>query len=78
MEAAVERQSTAEAFRDEFVEVLGAQLRTDLGLFEARMEIKRAQLKERVTSIRRERYKWADKAMEAVVPSDIAREKQQV
>jgi hypothetical protein len=26
--------------------------------------------------LRRERYKWADKAMDGSVPSDIAREKQ--
>jgi hypothetical protein len=34
-------------------------------------------LSERVAYIRRERYKWAEKAMEGTVPADIVREKQQ-
>jgi site-specific DNA recombinase len=33
---------------------------------------------ERVASIRRERFKWAEKAMEGTVPDDIARERQQL
>jgi len=32
----------------------------------------------RVATIRRERFKWAEKAMEGIVPDDVARERQQL
>lgn len=34
------------------------------------------QLQRRIDKIKRDRYKWADRAMEGVVPDDIAKEKQ--
>jgi site-specific DNA recombinase len=42
-----------------------------------RTTAERDRLTQLIARIRRERYKWADKAMDGAVPADIARQKQQ-
>ncbi len=76
VEEAVLRQWEAESFPEALVSRLRQQLTDDLRSFNATTEQERQRLQERVSSIRRERYKWAEKAMEGVVPADIARERQ--
>jgi hypothetical protein len=44
----------------------------------ARAEQEQRRLSDRVATIRRERFKWAEKAMGGVLPDDIARERQQL
>ncbi len=57
---------------------LRQQLTADLRAYNASTADEQRRLTERAASIRRERYKWAEKAMEGVVPADIARERQQL
>jgi hypothetical protein len=59
------------------IQRLRQQLTDDLHAFNANTEQEHRRLTERIARIRRERYKWAEKAMEGAVPTDIAREKQQ-
>ena len=77
VEAAVQKQWDQETFPSEFVAELSTELLAALGSFESERETERMRLTERIASIRRERYKWADRAMDGSVPADIAREKQQ-
>jgi site-specific DNA recombinase len=74
---AVARQWEAETFHSEVAEQLTSNLMRDLTKFETNRAAERDILTERIAATKRERYKWADKAMEGVVPADIAREKQQ-
>jgi site-specific DNA recombinase len=57
-------------------DALEAALNEDLRGLEAHTEHERTRLRLRQDQIQRERYKWAEKAMEGAVPGDIAREKQ--
>ena len=77
VEAAVEQQWMGETFSPSAVLQLRTDLIGDLQQYTDQREGERAKLTERISAVRRERYKWADKAMEGVVPADIAREKQQ-
>ena len=77
VEEAVVAQWERETFPAALTQSLRQQLTADLHAFNAIAEQEQGRLTERIAAIRRERYKWAEKAMEGVVPADIAREKQQ-
>lgn len=51
-------------------------LLADLADYAVRTQTDKRRLTERINAIKRERVKWAEKAMEEVVPHDIARAKQ--
>ncbi len=76
LEDAVNRQWQRETFSAELTQQLRTNLVGDLARFSASQDDERGRLEERIAVVRRERYKWADKAMEGAVPADIAREKQ--
>jgi hypothetical protein len=57
---------------------LRKQLTAQLRDYNATAAQEHRRMSERVASIRRERFKWAEKAMEGTVPDDIARERQQL
>ncbi|MEX5718192.1 recombinase family protein [Geodermatophilus maliterrae] len=76
VEDAIAAQWEQEVFPTELVTALRQQLTADLRAYNASTEDEQRRLTERAASIRRERYKWAEKAMEGVVPADIARERQ--
>ena len=57
---------------------LQAGLATDLARYEAEATSQVATLQARVQKIKRERFKWAEKAMSGAVPDDIAAEKQRL
>jgi site-specific DNA recombinase len=78
VEEAVAAQWHREVFPPELVAALREQLTMQLRAFNATAEQERRRLTDRVATIRRERFKWAEKAMEGVVPDDIARERQQL
>ena len=77
VEAAVVTQWERETFPTALTQSLRHQLAADLRALNATTEQEQRRLTERVAAIRRERYKWAEKSMEGVIPVDIAREKQQ-
>jgi len=77
VEQAVQRQWNDESWPPELAAWLKADLLTALNRFESEREAERQRLSLRVAAIKRERYKWAEKAMDETVPADIAREKQQ-
>lgn len=64
-----------ETFATELITRLRQQLTDGLRAYNASSEAEQARLTERVAAIRRERYKWAEKAMDGSAPADIAREK---
>ncbi len=76
VEEAVQRQWDQEAFPAALLVDLRQQLVSDLRSFTASSAEEQHRLSERIAGIRRERYKWAEKAMEGVVPADIAQERQ--
>jgi site-specific DNA recombinase len=78
VEEAVAAQWDREVLPAELLAALRQQLTTELRAYNASAEHEQRRLTERVAAIRRERYKWAEKAMEGVVPADIARERQQL
>lgn len=53
------------------------RLREQLQVLQAGAHADRTGLQKRIDKIRRDRYKWAENAMDGVVPPDIAREKQE-
>ena len=67
-----QRESLPAPFADELRQALLA----DLADYVATTQTEERRLRERVSAIKRERVKWAEKAMEEVVPADIARTKQ--
>jgi len=77
VEAAVTRHWQTERFPDELTNQLRSELVASLASLQTDQASERQRLSERVAATRRERYKWADLAMDGSVPSDIAREKQQ-
>ncbi len=77
VEAALQKRWDAETFTPSFAAALRDDLAATLKSFNADRQVKRERLTHRSATIRRERYKWAEKAMEGAVPNDIAREKQQ-
>ena len=77
VEHAVERQWQDEQLSQAFTDELRQALLRNGERHATETKSERDRLTERVHAIRRERYKWAEKAMDGVVPSDIAREKQQ-
>ena len=66
-----------EHIAEETITRLQAAVLEDLGVHEAATEQERHRISERVHALKRERYKWADKAMSGAIPDDIAVEKQQ-
>jgi site-specific DNA recombinase len=78
VEEAVAAQWNREVFPPELVAALREQLTAQLRDYNATAEQEQRRMTERVATIRRERFKWAEKAMEGVVPDDIARERQQL
>jgi hypothetical protein len=78
VEDAVAAQWNREVFPPELVAALREQLTAQLRDYNATAEHERRRLTERVANIRRERFMWAEKAMEGTVPDDIARERQQL
>lgn len=58
------------------VDELKAEIEADLGGYAERAIRERDGLTSRIQRIKRERYKWAEKAMQETVPDDIAQEKQ--
>lgn len=76
VEDAVAAQWDREVFPSDLVAALRQQLTNELRTYNATAESERRRLSERIAAVRRERYKWAEKAMEGVVPADIARERQ--
>jgi site-specific DNA recombinase len=77
VEEAVARQWDTETFPEALIRRLRKQLTDDLHAFNAGTADEHRRLTQRIAHIRRERYKWAEKAMEGTVPADIVREKQQ-
>jgi site-specific DNA recombinase len=77
VETAVQRQWDSETMPVGLAEAFRQQLRLDLGTLIERTTAERDRLTQLIARIRRERYKWADNAMDGAVPADIAREKQQ-
>jgi hypothetical protein len=78
VEEAVAAQWNREVFPPELVAALREQLTAQLRDYNATAEQEHRRMTERVATIRRERFKWAEKAMEGAVPDDIARERQQL
>jgi len=76
VELAVVDQWQRESLPAEYAEELRQALLADLADYAAATQTEERRLRERVSAIRRERVKWAEKAMEEVVPADIARAKQ--
>ena len=58
-------------------ELVREQLLLDFADQTQSLDAEREQLEQRIHTVKRERLKWAEKAMEGVVPDDIARSKQQ-
>ena len=54
---------------------LRRQLTDDLGSYSASTETEQRRRTERIADIRRKRCTWAEKAMQGVVTSDIARDR---
>ena len=77
VEAAVIAQWQQETFPVALTAQLREHLTDELRSASSAAAQEQRRLSERVARIRRERYKWAEKAMEGTVPADIAREKQQ-
>ena len=77
VEDAVSEQWQFETVPAEDVALLREQFMADLTTAEGDLEKETATWQQRVHRIKRERFKWAEKAMEGVVPDDIAAEKQQ-
>lgn len=77
----VEDSVTAEWALEEIPAEAAAEIRegllADAKDFGAGVESKRELLRERVHSIKRERFKWAEKSMSGAIPDDISQEKQQ-
>jgi len=78
VETAIDAQWDLEVFPAPLVATLRQQLTDELRSYNSTVEQEQRRLTERVAAIRRERYKWAEKAMEGVIPEDIARERQQL
>lgn len=56
---------------------LETNLLADLRDYMRVTEVQTTRLDQRIHAIKRERYKWADKAMDGLMPGDIARDKQE-
>jgi len=76
VEAAVVKQWQHETMPVDVLAEIRDALLADLADFQAVSDTESRQLTERIHAIRRERFKWAEKAMEEVVPRDIAKAKQ--
>ncbi len=72
------RQWQAEAPPIADLEVLQSGLAGDLARYEAEATGRAAALQARVQKVKRERFKWAEKAMSGAAPDDIAAEKQRL
>jgi hypothetical protein len=77
VDTAVLRQWDGETMPLGLADALRQQLRHDPGSFAESTTAERDRLTQLIARIRRERYKWADRAMDCAAPADIAREKQQ-
>jgi site-specific DNA recombinase len=76
VEAAVAWQYRDEQLSPELLDELRQELQEQLDSFIDRSAEERKRLATRVAQLKRDRYKWAEKAMNEIVPDDIAREKQ--
>jgi site-specific DNA recombinase len=76
VDAAVVMQWRGESLPAETVAEIREGLLADLADYDAETQAEARLLAERVHAIKRERYKWAEKAMEEAVPRDIAKAKQ--
>jgi site-specific DNA recombinase len=76
VESAVVEQWQFESLPPAFADELRTALLADLADYATTAQTEERKLRERVSAIKRERVKWAEKAMEEVVPHDIARAKQ--
>lgn len=77
VEAAVARHWKGERPTVPTIDELRTGLLEDLAAHHEHVQKEQGRLQQREHKIRRERYKWAEKAMDGSVPQDIAREKQQ-
>jgi len=76
IERAVEDQWLLETVPAEDLALLGQALAVDLRGQEQQADAVRADLQRQIQAIKRERFKWAEKAMSEAVPDDIAAAKQ--
>jgi site-specific DNA recombinase len=76
VERAVGEQWHLEHLAVEDVSLLREALASDAQVFEVLGRTEKESLTRRIHSIKRDRFKWAEKAMDGVVPDDIASEKQ--
>jgi site-specific DNA recombinase len=77
VEDAIDQRWQHEQLTKTQADLLREGLLADLQDYIAATEVDRQRLTERIHAIRRERVKWAEKAMDESVPRDIARTKQQ-
>jgi site-specific DNA recombinase len=76
VERAVEQQWLAERVAETDIGELAVGLAADLTLFRQNSQTELSRLQKQLHKIKRERFKWAEKAMSGAVPDDIARDKQ--
>ncbi len=76
VEAAVTAQWRQETVPEEDLTLLREELARDFASLEREAAAERARLERRLHAIKRERFKWAEKAMAGAVPDDIAADKQ--
>jgi site-specific DNA recombinase len=76
VEAEVERQWAGEQLSVELASELERRLLAHVSRHVERSAEERRRLETKIAQLKRERYRWAEKAMAEVVPDDIAREKQ--
>ena len=76
VEAAVADRWLREVASPAEVVQLRAEIEAELRGFSARTEQEAKRVQTRLQAVRRDRLKWAEKAMSGAVPDDIAREKQ--
>ncbi|MDQ1734155.1 MAG: site-specific recombinase [Pseudonocardiales bacterium] len=76
VEQAVVAQWQSESLPQTTTDAIREGLLADLQDYAATTKAENQRLDERIHAIRRERFKWAEKAMEESVPRDIAKQKQ--
>ncbi len=76
VERAVTQHWRTQGVSQEILEQVRQHVSAELEHFQAERQAERDRLQQRLESLKRERYKWADLAMKGTVPDDSARAKQ--